>query len=85
MPAPERLPLALYVHLPWCVRKCPYCDFNSYTQDGAIPEEAYVDALLADLDADHTEALDRLLKLKGQIAKEDWPGQAKKLADATAA
>jgi oxygen-independent coproporphyrinogen-3 oxidase len=52
MPAPERLPLALYVHLPWCVRKCPYCDFNSYTQDGAIPEHDYVDALLADLDAD---------------------------------
>lgn len=61
MPAPERLPLALYVHLPWCVRKCPYCDFNSYTQDGAIPEEAYVDALLADLDADLRYAAGRSL------------------------
>lgn len=46
-----RIPLALYVHLPWCVRKCPYCDFNSYTRDGALPEDEYVSALLADLDA----------------------------------
>jgi putative oxygen-independent coproporphyrinogen III oxidase len=43
-------PLALYVHLPWCVRKCPYCDFNSHTLDGQVPEERYVSALLADLD-----------------------------------
>ena len=42
-------PLSLYVHLPWCVRKCPYCDFNSHEARGEIPEEAYVDALLADL------------------------------------
>ncbi len=47
-----RIPLALYVHLPWCVRKCPYCDFNSYTREGALPEDDYVTALLADLDAD---------------------------------
>ncbi len=44
------LPLALYVHLPWCERKCPYCDFNSHEARGALPEEAYVDALLRDLD-----------------------------------
>jgi oxygen-independent coproporphyrinogen-3 oxidase len=44
-------PLALYVHLPWCVRKCPYCDFNSHRSADALPEQAYVDALLADLDA----------------------------------
>jgi oxygen-independent coproporphyrinogen-3 oxidase len=45
-------PLALYVHLPWCVRKCPYCDFNSHEvgHDAALPEEAYVDALIADLE-----------------------------------
>ncbi|GAB4115246.1 MAG: radical SAM family heme chaperone HemW [Wenzhouxiangellaceae bacterium] len=43
-------PLALYVHLPWCVRKCPYCDFNSHPLHGELPAEAYVDALLADLD-----------------------------------
>src|SRR5690606_38615375 len=41
--------LALYVHLPWCVRKCGYCDFNSYERPEAIPEARYVDALLADL------------------------------------
>ncbi|HEY5863558.1 MAG TPA: radical SAM family heme chaperone HemW [Casimicrobiaceae bacterium] len=43
-------PLTLYVHLPWCVKKCPYCDFNSHESRGDIPEEAYVDALIADLD-----------------------------------
>ena len=45
-------PLALYVHLPWCLSKCPYCDFNSHVQQGALPEEEYVAALLADLEAD---------------------------------
>jgi oxygen-independent coproporphyrinogen-3 oxidase len=43
-------PLALYVHIPWCVRKCPYCDFNSHEAHAGIPEREYVDALLADLD-----------------------------------
>jgi oxygen-independent coproporphyrinogen-3 oxidase len=42
--------LALYIHIPWCVRKCPYCDFNSHESRGAIPEQAYVDALIADLE-----------------------------------
>lgn len=42
-------PLSLYVHLPWCLKKCPYCDFNSH--EGTPPEDAYIDALLADLDA----------------------------------
>ena len=42
-------PLALYVHVPWCVQKCPYCDFNSHEANGAIPEREYVDALIADL------------------------------------
>ncbi|QNJ99976.1 radical SAM family heme chaperone HemW [Dyella telluris] len=46
-------PLSLYVHMPWCVKKCPYCDFNSHGLRGEPPPyEAYVDALLADLDAD---------------------------------
>ncbi len=44
-------PLSLYVHLPWCVRKCPYCDFNSHEQRGDLPERAYVDALLLDLES----------------------------------
>ena len=42
-------PLALYVHVPWCVQKCPYCDFNSHEAKGEIPEREYVDALIADL------------------------------------
>ena len=44
-------PLALYVHLPWCVHKCPYCDFNSHEARDGAPEDAYVDALIADLEA----------------------------------
>lgn len=42
-------PLSLYVHVPWCVQKCPYCDFNSHEAGGTIPERQYVDALIADL------------------------------------
>ena len=46
-------PLSLYVHVPWCIRKCPYCDFNSHAPDEeAIPEAAYVDALIRDLEQD---------------------------------
>src|SRR3954470_4104278 len=44
-------PLALYVHIPWCVRKCPYCDFNSHERTGALPEADYVARLMQDLEA----------------------------------
>ena len=43
-------PLALYVHIPWCVRKCPYCDFNSHEKSGPLPESEYVEKLFADLE-----------------------------------
>lgn len=45
-------PLSLYVHIPWCIQKCPYCDFNSHKIKTALDEDAYVDALLADLQAE---------------------------------
>ena len=55
LPEPTELalpPLSLYVHLPWCVRKCPYCDFNSHAAGDELPADAYVDALLRDLEQD---------------------------------
>jgi putative oxygen-independent coproporphyrinogen III oxidase len=45
-------PLSLYIHIPWCVRKCPYCDFNSHAVTGVLPEASYVAALLSDLEQD---------------------------------
>jgi len=49
---PAQPPLSLYVHLPWCLRKCPYCDFNSHeVRGGELPEQKYLDALVADLEA----------------------------------
>ena len=47
----ELPPLSLYVHIPWCLRKCPYCDFNSHEKKGDLPEAEYVDALIADLES----------------------------------
>ena len=52
----ETPPLALYVHFPWCVRKCPYCDFNSYTLHGELDEQRYVEALQRDLETQAPEA-----------------------------
>ncbi|MFN3581403.1 MAG: radical SAM family heme chaperone HemW [Pseudomonas sp.] len=58
MPLP---PLAAYVHIPWCVRKCPYCDFNSHVSEQGLPEDRYIDALIADLDQDLPAAQGREL------------------------
>lgn len=46
----EKIPLSLYIHLPWCAKKCPYCDFNSHVPRGPLDQSSYVDALLSDLD-----------------------------------
>jgi putative oxygen-independent coproporphyrinogen III oxidase len=55
----ETPPLALYVHFPWCVRKCPYCDFNSYTLHGELEEQRYIEALARDLAAQAPEVAGR--------------------------
>lgn len=60
-PMIELPPLALYIHIPWCVRKCPYCDFNSHAAGPELPEDAYVSALLDDFDRDLPAALGRPL------------------------
>lgn len=57
----ETPPLSLYVHLPWCVRKCPYCDFNSHTAGDNTPRARYIKALLADLDVEAERVQDRPL------------------------
>lgn len=55
-------PLSLYIHVPWCVRKCPYCDFNSHKQEGELPEREYLTALIADLQMDRPFAQQRELQ-----------------------
>ncbi len=55
-------PLTLYVHLPWCVRKCPYCDFNSHEARGDLPVDAYIDALCADLEQELPDVWGRPLE-----------------------
>jgi putative oxygen-independent coproporphyrinogen III oxidase len=61
MPALRTPPLALYVHFPWCVRKCPYCDFNSYTLNGALDQEPYLQRLARDIEAQAAQVAGREL------------------------
>jgi len=56
------IPLSLYVHIPWCVKKCPYCDFNSHEKNAAFDEENYVRALLLDLEKEHQLCQQRSLQ-----------------------
>ena len=58
----ESPPLSLYIHIPWCVRKCPYCDFNSHKAEAELPESAYVDALIEDLEEELGSVNGRLLQ-----------------------
>lgn len=55
----QPIPLSLYIHIPWCVRKCPYCDFNSHALRQALPEKEYVAAVLADLEQHMAEIAER--------------------------
>ena len=55
-------PLSLYIHLPWCEQKCPYCDFNSHALRAALPEQAYIDALLRDLELEAERAAGRTIE-----------------------
>lgn len=55
-------PLSLYIHIPWCVQKCPYCDFNSHALKGEVPHDDYVQHLLCDLDNDVAYAQGREVK-----------------------
>jgi putative oxygen-independent coproporphyrinogen III oxidase len=62
VPGPgSRVPLSLYIHIPWCVRKCPYCDFNSHGLRAPLPAHEYVVALMADLDGDLADFADALI------------------------
>lgn len=58
----QQIPLSLYIHVPWCARKCPYCDFNSHALEQDLPQTEFVDALLADLQTDTLDAAGRPLE-----------------------
>ncbi len=78
-------PLSLYVHLPWCVSKCPYCDFNSYAAGSGVPQDRYVNALLSDLQLEADRAGGRELIsifLGGGTPSLFTPKQISRLLDA---
>ncbi len=81
-------PLSLYVHLPWCVRKCPYCDFNSHSAQDGAPTARYVDALLRDLEIEAARGADRDIEtvfLGGGTPSLFSPDDIARLLDAVAA
>lgn len=85
--SPVLPPLSLYVHLPWCVRKCPYCDFNSFTMGDDAPRERYLDALIRDMDAEQDHTGDRELIsifLGGGTPSVFSPGQIERLLGSAA-
>jgi len=82
---PAAIPLALYLHLPWCVRKCPYCDFNSFTATKTPPRARYMDALKRDLDLSRDYAAGRPLGsvfLGGGTPSLFTPGEIAQILDA---
>ncbi|MEJ2127974.1 MAG: radical SAM family heme chaperone HemW [Woeseiaceae bacterium] len=84
MTSSSDIPLSLYVHLPWCVRKCPYCDFNSYSMGNDAPREQYLEALLRDLEPESARAGGRELVsvfLGGGTPSVFSPGQIARLLD----
>ena len=79
------IPLSLYVHFPWCVKKCPYCDFNSHALRADLPERAYVDALIQDLHHQLARQSDRTIQtvfLGGGTPSLISPAQIQRLMDA---
>ena len=81
-------PLSLYVHLPWCVRKCPYCDFNSHSAPDGAPTARYIDALLRDLESEAPRAVGREVDtvfLGGGTPSLFSPDEIARLLDAVAA
>ncbi|WP_405225095.1 radical SAM family heme chaperone HemW [Lentisalinibacter sediminis] len=81
------IPLTLYLHLPWCVRKCPYCDFNSHRAGDEPPRDRYIDALIADLEAEAVRAAGRPLEtvfIGGGTPSLFSAGQIGRLLDAVA-
>ena len=80
-------PLSLYVHLPWCVRKCPYCDFNSHTAGESPPRSRYVNAIIGDLASETIHAGDRPIEtvfLGGGTPSLFSPKEIGKILDAAA-